>query len=62
MRLAIGLGVVGLAVLLLSAFADAFGFAKQGFGWKQWLGVVLGAAVLAAGIVLAVAARRAPRA
>jgi hypothetical protein len=45
--------VAGLVVLVLSAFADPFGYGDEGFGWLQTLGVVLGAVAVAAGVVAA---------
>ncbi len=42
--------VVGAAVLVLSAFADQFGYGDEGFGWLQTLGTVLGAAALVLGL------------
>jgi hypothetical protein len=53
--------VVGLGVLLVlvSLFADPFGLGRSsGFGWKQILGVVVGALIIAAGFYL----RRRPKA
>ena len=48
--------VVGLLVLVFAAFADPLGVggADDTFGWKQIVGVVVGAVIAVAGIVLAV--------
>ena len=48
--------VVGLLVLVIAAFADPLGIggADDTFGWKQIVGVVVGAVIAVAGIVLAV--------
>jgi uncharacterized membrane protein len=47
--------VVGLLVLVIAVFADPLGIggADDTFGWKQIVGVVVGAVVAGAGIVLA---------
>jgi len=47
--------VVGLGVLivLISLFADPLGLGRHpGFGWKQWLGLIIGAAVIMVGVYL----------
>jgi hypothetical protein len=42
--------VVGALLVLISVFADPLGLGRaSGFGWKQILGVVVGALVLLAG-------------
>jgi len=47
---------VGVIVLVVAAFADPIGIggAEDTFGWKQIVGVVIGAVVAVVGIVLAV--------
>ncbi len=43
----------GALVVLISAFADPMGLGRSpGFGWRQTLGVVVGALVVAAGVYL----------
>jgi hypothetical protein len=43
----------GVLVVLISAFADPMGLGRSpGFGWRQTLGVVVGALVVAAGAYL----------
>ncbi len=47
--------VVGLGVLLVlvSLFADPLGLGRHpGFGWKQWLVLIIGAAVIMIGVYL----------
>ncbi len=47
--------VVGLGVLLVlvSLFADSLGLGRHpGFGWKQWLVLIIGAAVIMIGVYL----------
>lgn len=46
--------VVGLLLALVSAFADQAGLGAvgSGFGWKQLLGLVVGAILAVVGIVL----------
>ena len=47
--------VVGLGVLLVfvSLFADLLGLGRHpGFGWKQWLVLIIGAAVIIVGVYL----------
>jgi uncharacterized membrane protein len=48
--------VVGLLVLAIAVFADPLGIggADDTFGWKQIVGVVVGAVIAVGGIVLAV--------
>jgi hypothetical protein len=49
-QLAWGLIILGLVIIVLSAFADALGYGQQpGFGWKQTLGVVIGVALVLGG-------------
>jgi Na+/proline symporter len=40
----------GVVIVVLSAFADPFGYGDEGFGWLQTLGVVIGAGVLVLGL------------
>jgi membrane associated rhomboid family serine protease len=43
----------GVFLVLISAFADPLGLGRSpGFGWRQTLGVIIGALVLAAGLYL----------
>jgi hypothetical protein len=43
----------GVLVVVISAFADRLGLGRSpGFGWRQTLGVVVGALIFAAGIYL----------
>ena len=45
--------VAGVLLVLISAFADPLGLGRSpGFGWRQTLGVIIGALVLAAGLYL----------
>jgi len=45
--LVIGLGVL---VILVSVFADAIGLGREpGFGWKQWVGLAVGVAIVIVG-------------
>lgn len=52
---------VGAVVLILSALADPIGLGSGGtaFGWKQTVGVVVGAIVVALGGVVFLRSRRA---
>jgi hypothetical protein len=45
---------LGIAVALVSAFAEPLGLGSEGgtFGWKQILGVVIGALVFVGGMIL----------
>jgi hypothetical protein len=44
---------VGILIVLISGFADAAGLGlSPGFGWRQALGVIVGAMVTAAGVYL----------
>ncbi len=44
---------IGAILVLIALFADPLGLGKSaGFGWKQWLGVVIGALVILAGFYL----------
>ena len=53
------LTAIGALVIALSVFADPIGLGSEGtsFGWKQVVGVVAGALVLAAGAGLIVRGR-----
>lgn len=42
----------GSVFLVFSALADVIGIGEGGFGWKQILGVVIGAVVAATGTAL----------
>jgi len=55
--------VVGLGVLLVlvSLFADPLGLGRHpGFGWKQWLVLIIGAAVIMIGVYLLRRGRESP--
>jgi hypothetical protein len=58
------LAALGLALLLVSALANRLDIGKGGFGWKQIVGVTVGAALAAVGAGLLLVsrspARRAP--
>jgi hypothetical protein len=45
--------ILGVLIILVSALAEPLGLGSEGgkFGWKQILGVVIGALLLVAGIV-----------
>ena len=44
---------IGAILVLIALFADPLGLGKSaGFGWKQWLGVLIGALVILAGFYL----------
>jgi hypothetical protein len=44
---------IGAILVLIALFADPLGLGKSaGFGWKQGLGVVIGALVILAGFYL----------
>lgn len=47
---------VGVIVVVVAAFADPIGIggAEDTFGWKQTIGIVLGAVLVVLGIILAV--------
>ena len=52
--LGFSVAIAGLAALLLSAFANPLSIGQdEVFVWLQWTGVVVGAAALALGVVLA---------
>jgi hypothetical protein len=46
--------ILGVLIILVSALAEPLGLGSEGgkFGWKQILGIVIGALVLVAGVVL----------
>jgi len=44
---------IGAILVLIALFADPLGLGKSaGFGWKQWLGVIIGALIILAGFYL----------
>jgi hypothetical protein len=64
--------LLGAALLFLGMFADSLGIGvstnpvgaeseSQGFGWKQVLAIVAGAALVVAGLLAAGRLRRSPR-
>jgi hypothetical protein len=48
------LAVLGVAIILVSALAEPLGLGSPGgkFGWKQILGIVVGALVVVGGMIL----------
>jgi len=45
--------IVGILIVLVAALADPLGLGRSpGFGWRQTLGVVVGALVVAGGVYL----------
>jgi hypothetical protein len=48
----------GAVIFLLSALADAIGIGEGGFGWKQILGVIIGAGAVVVGLALVYLQRR----
>jgi hypothetical protein len=45
--------VLGVLLVLISLFADQLGLGRHpGFGWKQWLVLIGGAAVIMVGVYL----------
>jgi len=45
--------IVGILIVLIAAFADPLGLGRSlGFGWRQTLGVIVGALVILVGISL----------
>jgi hypothetical protein len=54
--------VLGIALALVSGLASTLGIGAGGFGWKQIVGVIVGAALALTGAGLALAsARTSPR-
>ena len=50
---ATALTIVGILIVLISGLADPLGFGRTpGFGWRQGLGVIVGALVILAGLYL----------
>jgi hypothetical protein len=49
--IAVGLLVVGLALLIVALFADQLGFGASGsgFGWKQMVATIIGAGLCVGG-------------
>jgi hypothetical protein len=46
-------GAVGVVLLVISALAEPIGIGDGGgFGWKQWTGVIIGAALAVLGVAL----------
>lgn len=43
---------IGALLVLLALFADPLGLGRPGFGWRQGLGLVIGAVVILAGLFL----------
>jgi hypothetical protein len=50
--------VLGIALALVSALANTLDIGMGGFGWKQIVGVVLGAALALFGVGLVLASTR----
>jgi hypothetical protein len=50
-RIGVVVALAGVVLLILSAFADQFGYGDEGFGWLQTLGVIVGAVAIALGLV-----------
>jgi hypothetical protein len=48
-RVVIGIGAL---LVLIALFADPLGLGRPGFGWRQGLGLVIGAVVMLAGLYL----------
>jgi hypothetical protein len=58
-RAALAAGAIGIVLVLLSALADPIGIGgSDEFGWKQWVGVGVGAALVAAAVALNARASR----
>jgi uncharacterized membrane protein len=55
---------IGVIIVLLAALADPIGIGAEdsGFGWKQVVGVIVGALVAIAGIAINMRSRGEPRA
>jgi hypothetical protein len=43
---------IGALLVLIALFADSLGLGRSGFGWRQGLGLVIGAVVILAGLYL----------
>jgi len=53
--------IVGILIVLIAALADPLGLGRSpGFGWKQTLGVIVGALVIVAGLYLRRRAKASP--
>jgi len=53
--------IVGILIVLIAALADPLGLGQSpGFGWKQTLGVIVGALVIVAGLYLRRRAKASP--
>jgi uncharacterized membrane protein len=52
--------VLGLALAVISALADTLDFSVGGFGWKQIVGVIVGAALALVGAWLVLSSRGKP--
>lgn len=51
--IAVAMFCIGPYVLLISLFADVLGFGSaQGFGWQQWMGVLIAGAIGLAGAIV----------
>jgi hypothetical protein len=58
-RIALAAGAVGIVLVLVSALADPIGIGgSDEFGWKQWVGVGVGAALVVAAVALNARASR----
>jgi hypothetical protein len=58
-RVALAAGAIGIVLVLLSALADPLGIGgSDEFGWKQWVGVVVGAALIVGALALNARASR----
>jgi len=53
--------IVGILIVLIAGLADPLGLGRSpGFGWKQTLGVIVGALVIVAGLYLRRRAKASP--
>jgi drug/metabolite transporter (DMT)-like permease len=52
------LAVLGIALVVISAFADQLDLGPHGFGWKQTSGVIAGVVLALAGAGFALRSRR----
>ena len=57
-RVGLLLVALGLGLTLVSALANALDIGAGGFGWKQIVGVIVGAAAAVVGAALVLASRR----